>query len=373
MGRITAACKVTTPSPDQNDLFGDAFEQGHGARSQHATQPVAPSAHPKRANNNRGGLQLAEAAQQHADLASRLSRAVHLGTSSWSYPGWVGQVWSEAFNERTLSRQGLVPYSAHPLMRTVSVDRALYQALSTGQYAGYAAQVPDDFRFMVKAPASVADALMRNEAGRNRGHNPYFLDPAMAEDSFIQPALQGLKHKIGALVFQLAPLPDLWLRQPSRLLAQLDRLLGALSPIKATAPDGVVALEVRDAALVTPELADLLKAHGATYCLGLHARMPPIEAQLPLLRRLWPGPLVCRWNLHRRHGTYGYEAARAMYAPFNRLQDEDQETRDVLAKVVRGTTQAGWPAYVSISNKAEGCAPLSVIKLAEAIVASSAA
>ncbi|PAT35185.1 hypothetical protein CK620_04580 [Vandammella animalimorsus] len=27
--------------------------------------------------------------------------------------------------------------------------------------------------------------------------------------------------------------------------------------------------------------------------------MSPIEAQLPLLRALRPGPLACRWNLHR--------------------------------------------------------------------------
>ncbi len=53
------------------------------------------------------------------------------------------------------------------------------------------------------------------------------------------------------------------------------------------------------------------------YRLGLHAKKPPIEEQLPLLRTLWPGPLVCRWNLHRRHGAYGYESAKAQYAPFD--------------------------------------------------------
>ena len=104
-----------------------------------------------------------------------------------------------------------------------------------------------------------------------------------------------------------------------------------------------------------------------TYCLGLHAKMPPIEDQLPLLRALWPGPLVCRWNLHRRHGAFGYEAAKAQYEPFDQLIDPDDETRTHLARVIAGTCGAGELAYVTINNKAEGSAPLSVAALAEAV------
>ena len=72
-----------------------------------------------------------------------------------------------------------------------------------------------------------------------------------------------------------------------------------------------------------PQLTQALRAarqasgNPMIYRLGLHAKKPPIEEQLPLLRTLWPGPLVCRWNLHRRHGAYGYESAKAQYAPFD--------------------------------------------------------
>ncbi|MDO4724971.1 MAG: DUF72 domain-containing protein, partial [Comamonadaceae bacterium] len=78
-------------------------------------------------------------------------------------------------------------------------------------------------------------------------------------------------------------------------------------------------------------------------------------------------PLVCRWNLHRRHGAYGYENAKAEYAPFNRLQDPDPETRAHLARVINGTCGAGQNAYVTINNKAEGSAPLSVLELAASL------
>lgn len=97
--------------------------------------------------------------------------------------------------------------------------------------------------------------------------------------------------------------------------------------------------------------------------MGLHAKKPPIEEQLPLLRTLWPGPLVCRWNLHRHHGAYGYESAKAQCAPFDRLQDPDPTTRAHLARVITGTCGAGQNAYVTINNKAEGSALLSVLEL----------
>ena len=250
--------------------------------------------------------------------------------------------------------------------------------MSAQQYAHYAAQVPDDFRFVVKGPSLVCDALVRAEDGRGMAPNPAFLNTELAVREFIEPALQGLGHKAGALVFQLSPLPRTLLNDLPALIERIGHLLAALPPLAPAAPDGVIALEVRDAAFLSPAHAPLLaqtlraarQASGnpVTYCLGLHAKMPPIEEQLPLLRALWPGPLVCRWNLHRRHGAYGYESAKAQYAPFDRLQDPDPTTRAHLARVITGTCGAGQNAYVTINNKAEGSAPLSVVELSQTII-----
>ena len=99
-------------------------------------------------------------------LATALPHHVYIGTSSWTYPGWAGLVWDQAYAEPLLSKHGLAAYSQHPLMRTVSLDRTFYRPLSASQYAAYAAQVPDDFRFVVKAPSIVTDAMVRAEAGR---------------------------------------------------------------------------------------------------------------------------------------------------------------------------------------------------------------
>jgi uncharacterized protein YecE (DUF72 family) len=197
-----------------------------------------------------------------------------------------------------------------------------------------------------------------------RRPNPLFLDPARARADFVQPAAEGLAGRLGALVFQLSPLGPRWLHD----VVELHRRLGALFETCTPAlPAGAtIALELRDAALLTPRLAALLERRGVRYCLGLHDRMPPIAGQLPMLRALWTGPLVCRWNLQR---GLRYGEAKDLFTPFDRLQAPDPATREALARVIAGTVAAGYAAYATINNKAEGSAPLSVIELAKAIAA----
>jgi uncharacterized protein YecE (DUF72 family) len=276
-------------------------------------------------------------------------------------------VWNLEYSEATLARYGLAAYAKHPLLRTVSLDRGFYRALTAAQFAAYADQVPDDFRFVVKAPNAVTDAMLRDNAGHGTQPNPDFLDAGLAERSFIAPVLEGLKHKLGAVVFQISPLPGDWLARMPELIARLHALLRAIPDLRAMAPEAVVAVEVRDREWLTPRFTQALRDTGATYCMALHARMPRIAEQLPILRALWPGPLVCRWNLNPLHGAFGYEDARRQYEPFDRMVDPDPETRATLARVVAGTVGGGQNAYVTLSNKAEGSAPLSVLELARAI------
>lgn len=325
----------------QDDLFGEAPAPGRRAR----------------------GVQPAPAAVQDTALAAMLSPHIHLGTSTWSYPGWEGLVWAGRHSESTLSRTGLPAYAAHPLLRAVGIDRGFYRPLAASEFQRYAEQVPAGFRFTVKAPSLVTDALLRSDDGRGQQPNPLFLDAATALSDFIEPAVEGLGATVGALVFQLSPLPAPRLARMSEQFDLLHRMLLALPRL----PRGAVAVEVRDAAWLTPELTALLRDTGARYCLGLHPKLPPLQEQLPLLRALWPGPLVVRWNLNRLHGPFGYEAAEKRYGEFNQMLDPDPDTRAALARVIRGTAGAGQEVVVTISNKAEGSAPLSVRALALAI------
>jgi len=346
---------------DDADRGAEADARADQANQAGEHQAPAPSAKKPAKVARQVGLQPPDEAMRA--LAEALPRRLRIGTSSWTYPGWACLLWDGEYPETALSKQGLAAYAQHPMLRTVSLDRNFYRPLSVAQYARYASQVPDDFRFVVKAPSLVTDALVRAEDGRGMQANAAFLNPELAVQEFAQPALEGLGHKIGALVFQLSPLPAALLGRMPEVLARLSAMLTALPALQAVAPDGVYAVEVRDPAFVsthTPAFASMLREAGATYCLGLHPKLPPIEEQLPMLRALWPGPLVCRWNMNRVHGPYGYEDAEKLYQPFDRIIDPDPETRMALARVVAGTVGRGLNAFVTISNHAEGSAPQTV-------------
>lgn len=310
-------------------------------------------------------------------LGRRLPHGVYLGTSSWSFGGWRGIVYGEDATEAQLARDGLPAYAQHPVLRAVGIDRSFYRALSAAQFAAYAAQVPEDFRFLVKAPAQVADAVLRGEAGAPERDNPHFLDAALAHDTFVGPALEGLGARAGPLVFQLSPLPPAAVRGAAG--AALVERLGAFVAALPRSVDGrtpVYAVELRNAELLTPRLVRTLRDAGGRLCLGLHARMPDAARQSAALRAMdaeadagdhWTlrGPLVARWSLHP---GLRYEAAKSRYAPFDRLLDPDPITRGVLAHLVHVAVRSAQPAYVIVNNKAEGSAPLSCVALARAIV-----
>lgn len=148
-------------------------------------------------------------------------------------------------------KAGPASLARHPLFRTVSLDRAFYHPLTASQYAAYAAQVSDDFRFVVKAPALVTDATVCGEKGQAVQANPAFLSPELAVQEFVQPALQGLQHKLGVLVFQISPLPAILHSRVPELLQKLAAVLHALrrcwwlrwqrrSEVSARIQDGLV-------------------------------------------------------------------------------------------------------------------------------------
>ena len=293
---------------------------------------------------------------------------IRLGTSSWFFPGWRGLVYEGLHPQVALSKQGLGAYARIPLLRTVSLDRTFYAPISTVQYQAYARQVPAPFSFVVKAPALVCDAVMRDEEGRGRVANPHFLDAGLAAREFVVPCLEGLGDKAGPLVFQISPLPRGLVEEAPVLVERLAAFFAAL-PRELGGHRPLYALELRNAELLTPRLVRMLAGAGVRYCVGLHDRMPEVERQEAALRALdgdAPGPLVVRWNLHR---GFLYQAARQRYEPFDRLVDQDPETRRVLARMAVRAFQAGQKVWITANNKAEGCAPLSILELAREIAA----
>lgn len=295
-------------------------------------------------------------------VAAALPARVRLGTSSWAFPGWQGQVWDRAYDERTLARHGLSAYAAHPLLRTVSLDRGHYAPIPVDELRAYAAAVPGSFRFVVKAHEAISLATYPTHAryGAQRGlPSPHFLDAAYATDVVVGPTIEGLGEKLGVIVFQLAAQKLDALGGPLGFATRLHAFLRAL-------PRGpVYAVEVRNAPLQTPALLAALEDAGAVPCLAALDGMPSLPEQVAALGGAPRRALVVRWLLRR---GLTYEAAYDRYAPFARLVDVDDATRDDVADLIRSADEAT-PALVIVNNKAEGSAPATVARLARRLVA----
>nr|WP_062605474.1 DUF72 domain-containing protein [Caballeronia calidae] len=342
---------------DQFDLFGESAP----APPPEPAKPKKPAAQPKAR-----GVLPAPLQPEFEALAQRLPEAIHLGTSTWSFPGWRGIVYGDEYSNTRLSRDGLSAYGAHPLLKSVSIDRSFYAPLSLAEYARYASQVPEHFRFIVKAPASVTDAFVRGERGTPDAQNPAFLNAQIAIDEFVTPCIGGLGAKAGALVFQFSPLPDAMIVEPACFIERLSAFLKALPPLEG---ESCYAVEIRDAVMLTPRFIRALRDANVRYCIGVHARMPDVRRQakaLALLDEEHMGALVVRWSLH---SGFRYEQAKAKYEPFDKIVDEDHDTRDALAELAARYAIAGQPVVIAANNKAEGSAPLTCFELARGIVA----
>lgn len=308
----------------------------------------------------------AELAPGFGRLRAALPRRLRLGTSSWSFPGWAGLVWDRAHGAEKLAREGLSAYARHPLLRAVGLDRTYYAPLPSHALAGYAAQVPDDFRFVVKAHE--ACTLARFPRGPRGGPtpgapNPRFLDAGYASDAVVAPFAEGLGARAGVLVFQFPPQDEGALGGPDAFADGIHRFLAAL-------PRGpCYAVEIRNAAWLTERYAAALAAAGGVHCLTVHPSMPDLATQSRIAAAALAGPCVVRWML--RSGA-SYEAARERYRPFDQLVDEDPATRGDVADLCLAAAERRADTYVIANNKAEGSAPLTLRRLAEALAAERA-
>jgi uncharacterized protein YecE (DUF72 family) len=321
------------------------------------------------------GVQPALAGDELRSLGERLPLAVHLGTSSWSFPGWRGIVYADQHVEQDLARRGLEAYSKHPLLRTVGIDRAYYAPVREHEFAAYAAQVPAGFRFLTKT----YERLLRPWE-RDGSANALFLDAAYMVDHVVGPVARGLGSRAGPVLLQFAPMNLASLAKDARRTRadgarRLIEGLGALlAKLPRPAPDDAwfYAVEVRNSELLTTQYADVLRACDAVHCYNGHPTMPDVARQAEVLAGfgLEPGgsggamPVVCRWMLHP---SLAYEPAKERYAPFTEIVDADDRARDQFAGLVLPAAARRRAAFVIVNNKAEGSAPKTVERLARVI------
>ncbi len=288
--------------------------------------------------------------REHAEtaaIAARLPKGVFFGTSTWSFPGWAGIVYSRRATTAELARDGLAEYARHPLLTTVGIDRGYYGPIPAKDLERYAAQLPPGFPCCAKAPGAVTDAA-----------SPDYLNAGRFVEEMVGPFLESFREHTGPFLLQFPPAPREATPSPARFAERLARFLEVLPR------ESRYAVELRDPALLSPAYAAALATHGAAHVYNYSTAMP-MPAEQARAVPLETAPFVVI-RLLLRPGTR-YEERRDEFLPFDRIVDSNPEMRAQVAGLVRAAVEIGREAFVLVNNKAEGCSPRTIRALAEAL------
>lgn len=267
---------------------------------------------------------------------------LYLGTSSWTFPGWEKLVYAGAYSKELLAKKGLKPYSELGFFRTVSLDRTYYRPMSEAEYTRLANQVSPEFKFIVKAPRELLKV----------SHGGFELSAFMSR--FLTPLVNGLGSNLGVVLLQFPP--GTANEVGPSFHSHLGRFLNELPTELA------FSLEIRDDLLLTSQLSAALSGTPASLCGSIHSSLPDPDQQLLRVPPTPEIPLVFRWNIRP---SMNYEEARGRFEPFSQIQLEDRKRRNLLARLVKRALSAGRSVYVTANNKAEGCAPMTLLRFLE--------
>lgn len=150
-----------------------------------------------------------------------------VGTSGWSYKEWKG-----SFYPPKLPPDGMLRFYAGRFP-TVEVNNSFYRIPAERVLTGWAEQVPEQFRFVLKASRRITH---NNRLSDEDGSLGYFLR-----------AVNPLGHRLGPTLFQLPP----------TFKKDLERLEGFLNKLPKRWP---AAMEFRHPSWFHDEVFDLLRS-----------------------------------------------------------------------------------------------------------------
>lgn len=158
----------------------------------------------------------------------------YIGTSGWVFSDWAGD-----FYPKNLERSCWLKYYAQHF-NTVEVNATFYRSFKETTYLKWYQQVPDNFKYILKAPKIVT-------------HHKLLADAEGIINTFEKSALS-LQEKLGLMLLQLPP-------HMPYLLPRLEQTLKAFNY-----PQKVV-VEFRKKYWITKETLQLLKKYQSILCL----------------------------------------------------------------------------------------------------------
>src|SRR5215470_16355415 len=160
---------------------------------------------------------------------------LYVGTSGYSYKEWKGTFYPEDLPDK----QMLHFYGER--FRAVEINNTFYRMPKPSVLEGWAAEVPADFKFVLKASQRITHMQRLKDAGDSV--------------SYLLKVAGTLKERLGPLLFQLPPY----------LQKDLPRLRDFLGLLPA---DCRAAFEFRHQTWFAAEVFDLLREHHAVLCIA---------------------------------------------------------------------------------------------------------
>ncbi len=290
--------------------------------------------------------------QSAAELAVH---GVFMGTSSWKYEGWLGQLYSpERYAYRgklaktRFQRDCLAEYAQ--VFKTVCVDAAYYDFPRREYLHKLADAVPDDFQFGLK----VTDAITikkyprLDRFGAKAGQpNRDFLNADLFGTAFLKPC-EEIRSKIGVLMFEFSRFWPSDYEHGRDFVSDLDGFLGKL-------PKGwPYAVELRNKHWLREEYFACLAGHGITHVFNSWEAMPSVSEQLAMPgSRTNPSLITARFLL--KPGRK-YEEAVKTFQPYDKVQDANPDARAAGQELIREGKSAGGQrkTFIYVNNRMEG-------------------
>jgi len=294
----------------------------------------------------------------HAKLEELSRQRVFIGTSSWKYEGWFGQIYTRdrynvhgRFSQKRFEQECLAEYAeTFPI---VCGDFSFYQFPSAAYWKKLFSSAPGGLKYALKVPEEITVKAFPRHAryGPRAGeNNASFLDAVVFQAMFLD-LLRPWREQIAVLILEFGSFSKYIYRDVSEFVAELDPFLASLPR------DFHYGVEVRNEEFLAPEYFACLRHHGVAHVLNAWTRMPELPEQIAMPEVFTTDFTVVRALLRRGRP---YEQAVAQFSPYKAVQDANPGARQAIRAVIHRARERNEPSYIFVNNRLEGNAPQTI-------------
>ncbi len=296
-------------------------------------------------------------------LAGLAKQQIFIGTSSWKYEGWCGQIYTRdrymtrgRFAQKRFEAECLSEYAeTFPI---VCGDFSFYQFPSEQYWNRLFTSAGPKLRFAFKVPEEITAKTFPSHPryGPRAGtDNPTYLDPDVFRAQFTD-LLAPYQPRVPVLIFEFGTFNKRAYEDAAAFAADLDPFLAALPR------DFHYSVEIRNPDFLMPEYFDCLRRHDVAHVFNAWTRMPELQRQMRI-GDAW----TTDFSVTRALLSYArpYEDAVAKFSPYEHVQEENSKARGAIRDMIKTAREQNRRAYVFVNNRLEGNAPQTIEAILE--------